>query len=481
MKSTMEYFREISAIPRASGHEEKIADFICSTAEKNGLFYRRDSHNNVFVRKPASQDKQNMPSVLLAAHTDMVCEKTSESGHDFSSDPLTLIEKNGFVSALATTLGADNGGGVAVMLRLMEDGEASHPQTEFLFTSSEETGMQGAENFDYSLVSSDYIINLDSEKSATACIGCAGGSRYKLRIPVERTRKAEKLYKINISGLAGGHSGVDITKNRKNALKILGTMLFEIHKNYPMQLAQLCGGGKDNVIPVSAYATFELLKNTDIRSVKELCASLFRSIQATLEDCDLKHFRVTLKSCNPENEEVRLLSFKSTYAVISALTLAPYGITEIIPGSDMPSASINPGVGNISDEDFEMVFLSRFGADFSDRCTENLISSTATLLGGTLNKESSYPGWPYRRGSALQSAFEKACLEVYGKTAVFESVHAGLECGIFSSRLTALGKSPDIISIGPDLYSIHTVNEKMNIDSLEKLYSAVCRTIECIN
>ena len=171
MKSTMEYFREISAIPRASGHEEKIADFICSTAEKNGLFYRRDSHNNVFVRKPASQDKQNMPSVLLAAHTDMVCEKTSESGHDFSSDPLTLVEKNGFVSALATTLGADNGGGVAVMLRLMEDGEASHQQTEFLFTSSEETGMQGAENFDYSLVSSDYIINLDSEKSATAKAG----------------------------------------------------------------------------------------------------------------------------------------------------------------------------------------------------------------------------------------------------------------------------------------------------------------------
>ena len=480
MKQTIDYFKDISVIPRASGSEEKIAGYICDLADKNRLYRYRDSADNVLVKKPATPGYENRPSVLLTAHTDMVCEKTPDSVHDFSGDAIKIIEKDGFLSADKTTLGADNGGGVAVMLRLMENNESPHPQLEFLFTSSEETGMQGAAAFDYSLIDSDFVINLDSENFSSVCIGCAGGSRYRLEIPVERTRNAEKLYQVEITGLSGGHSGTDISKNRKNALKISGELLSQINDKYPICLASLSAGGKDNVIPVYARATFEIFRNSDLSAVRELCSDFYRSISDSLEACDRKKFRIKFKKFPAEAENLRILSFKSTFAVISALLLAPFGVTEFIPGTAMPSASVNLGIAELGEKFYTGVFLSRYGSEFSDLCTGNRLASIASLLGGRLTKESSYPGWPYKRGSALQSAYEKAFSEISGNKPLFESVHAGLECGIFSSKLSALGKTPDIISVGPDLYAIHTVNEKMDISSLEKLYAVVCRTFEYI-
>ena len=237
-----DFFKKICSIPHGSGNEDAIASYIESVARENGLFCIRDALNNVFVRKGASSGLEALPSVLFAAHTDMVCEKLPSSDHDFENDPLTLIEKDGYVTTNGTTLGADDGAGVAAMLKLMTD-TAPMPETEYLFTSSEETGMDGAFGFDYSNVKSNLAVNLDNGAECSACIGCASGHRYSTKLPLDRTRKCGKAVQITVAGLAGGHSGGEIATPKRSAIKLLAHLLDGIYSSYPFHIVSLSGGG----------------------------------------------------------------------------------------------------------------------------------------------------------------------------------------------------------------------------------------------
>lgn len=476
--TALEFFKEISAIPRGSGNEENVAKYIENVAKAHGLYAIRDTHNNVFVRKAASKGFEEKPSVMFTAHTDMVCEKIPSSNHDFLNDPLTLIEKDGLLYADGTTLGADDGAGVAAMLSLMTEPDLIAPETEYLFTASEETGMFGAEGFDYSAVKSSYVINLDNGGECTACISCASGKHTVTKIPLDRTRKCGKAVNISVSGLAGGHSGGEINSGKQSAIKILAHLLDEIYTGYPFHIVDIKGGGKDNVISPSAEATVIFYGSGDEKNAKEIAKDYEKRTKTMLCQADSKKFRIKLSKLNAAENELLpdMLTLKSTSAVISALVLSPQGVLKMIPDTDMVLSSVNLGILYSEADTLNMCHLARASSKEATAITDQVLQRLAHCLGGTVETISEHPGWVYRRGSKLQDLYAAACTDVYGKEPSFSAVHAGLECGIMYDKLEALGKAPDIICIGCIMYDIHSPKERLEIASLGRLDS-VLKTI----
>ena len=465
-----EFFKEISKIPRGSGNEKAIADYLVAFADKRGLFCLRDDCNNVFIRRTASNGFEDRAPTLLQAHTDMVCEKELGSEHDFMTDEIKLVIKNGRVSASGTTLGGDDGAGVAVMLDILDDTSFEAGEIECLFTSSEETGMEGAFGFDYTVINSERMINLDSEEELNACIGCAGGMRCNAEIPIERTRTEGKLYRIEVSGLAGGHSGMEIDKGRQSAFELLAYTLDRLYSLYPLHIVDLVGGGRDNVIPPAATATVAFYSEDDIKKAEAFVKQYHEEIKATLSADDKRRFAMKMtkvKQCESAPES--MLTLKSSSNVISAIMLAPQGVSASTPDTHIVLASANLGTLSLKSDKLHMGFLIRSGNRTYSDMTAASIERMAHSLGGRSEIESSYPGWDFRTGGAMQNAYTEACEEVFGKKPIFTVIHAGLECGIISSRLRENGKDPDIISIGPDVTEIHTPKESMDIDSLSRM------------
>lgn len=471
----IDFFKEICKIPHGSGNEEAIAKYIEGIAKQNGLFCFRDTHNNVFVRKKAFAGFESKAPVLFAAHTDMVCEKLSSSNHNFSIDAIDVIEKNGRFYANGTTLGGDDGAGVAIMLALMTDNSLIAPTTEYLFTTAEETGMYGAIGFDYSTVSSDMIINLDTGWENGVCISCASGYRYDIKIPIERTRKCGKAVKIAVSGLAGGHSGVQIDNGFASAPKILGAILDRIYTDYPFHIINIICDGKANVIAPNAEATVVFYDADDEKRAKETVLQYEKEIRPALIKDDAKKFHLSYKKLNAEqNAELSdMLTLKSTSTIISALILAPQGVTARFPESREVQASVNLGIIVTDNDNVSLSFLARSSSSRSDRDMQLALSRLAHVLGAEITLNSFHGCWEYKRGTTLQNEYEKAYTEIFASKPDFFATHAGLECGTFYEKLDELGKSPDIISIGPNMYDIHTPNESLEIASVGRIHDTV--------
>lgn len=484
-----EFFKEISKIPRPSGREEKIADYLCGFAQSHGLFCLRDEYNNVFIRRNASVDRNGCEPVLFQAHTDMVCECIPGKLHNFENDGLELKIKDGRVYADGTTLGGDDGAGVAVMLDILSDETLNAGEIECLFTASEETGMEGVFGFDFSVVHSKRVINLDSEEEGCACIGCAGGQRINASVPLERIKieggEDARLFKLSITGLAGGHSGTDIHLGRESAVKMMGLLLDRLYKLYPFNIVSFNGGGRDNVIPFSAEAAVVFYDDADVKNAKNEVAAFRKEIAGILCDDDRRAFALDIKRVKlsevcgmPDSgENAGMLTLKSTSAVISAVLLSPQGVTSRVPGGDMVLASANLGSLELDAraDTLKLGYLIRSDSALRGEQTARTIERLAHVLGGSAETESSYPGWDFKRGTPLQGDYLSACEKVFGKSdeskikPEFTVIHAGLECGVISSRLRGLGREPDIISIGPDVTGIHTPDESMNIASLERM------------
>ncbi len=490
-----EFFKELSAIPRPSGHEDKIAAYLCDFAQKRDLYCLRDEYNNVFIRRPAAPGYENVSPVLLQAHTDMVCEAAPGVCHDFDNDKLKLCVKDGRVYAEGTTLGGDDGAGVAVMLDILADEALTAGELECLFTASEETGMEGIFGFDFSLLHSERVINLDSEEEGCACIGCAGGRRVNLSVPLERIKSESEArqYRISVSGLAGGHSGTDIHLGRESAVKIMGRLLDRLYALYPFNLVSLSGGGRDNVIPASAEAVVSFYDDADIKNAKSETAVFRKELTGMLCAEDRQGFCLDFKRAEGLSAETEMLTLKSTSAVISAVLLSPQGVTDRARAEgdgngeygDIILASVNLGclsIGNGPDarSSLKLGYLIRSDNELRGERTARVIYRLAHVLGGRAETESSYPGWDYVRGTPLQNAYARACGEVLGQSPRFTVIHAGLECGVIASRLRERGMSPDIISIGPDVTGIHTPGESMDIDSLSRMGEIVRRMLKGI-
>jgi aminoacyl-histidine dipeptidase len=463
------FFEEISAIPRGSGNEGGMADYLAAFAQKRGFYFIRDGANNVFISKNASSGREGEPAVLLQGHTDMVCAKTAESSHNFLTDPLELFIENGNIGARGTTLGGDNGIAVAVMLELL-DGDYSLPPLECLFTVSEETGMSGAFAFDCRNVTAHSLINLDSEAEGYATAGCAGGVRVKITLPYERVSASYKAFTIELSGLMGGHSGAEIDKYRGNAINIMGRLLAELYENEPFCLVTVSGGVKDNAIPAECKAT---VTSRDPAASTAFLLALEAKIKAELpaEDRGFK-----LRVSKPKKSD-DTLSFAETSRVISMLTLFPHGPQAF--SRDMPGlVETSSNLGVVSDSGSAIITESLLRSSVESRLDELLLyyRRLAKFIGVQTEEHSRYPGWKYNPKSKLREKF----VDCYNKTegrahdAHVSCTHAGLECGIFIGAIPGL----DAISIGPNLHDIHTPSERADLASCERFFSLILKMLQ---
>lgn len=458
-----ELFEEICKIPHGSDNEAQIAEYISDFAKERGLWVYKDEANNVLVRKSATKGRENEPMILLQGHTDMVCEKDGNVNHDFTSDALKLyVDSEGFLRAKGTTLGADDGVAVALMLAVLDGAIESHPALECLFTAGEEIGMIGAGKFDFSLINARKMINIDSETDGKAVVGCAGGVRSELSLPIKRTEKQGNGLRITVGGLCGGHSGEDINKGRANANRIMGRILTELSFRLDMGIISINGGSKDNAIPRECVADvcvpdfFEALLEVEALAKiisKELCT-------------DDKGFFCRVERC--ENSAV--LDLESEQKLMLAINNTPCGVMEMSNDVDgLVEWSANLGVVETCTEQAKLTFLTRSSIDERIDYSMHALDRLAKTLGGEVGHFGRYTGWSYAKQSPVRDAYMTAYKALFGKDAGAEIIHAGLECGLVRANIPDM----DIISIGPDIIALHSPGEKLNIASAERLWTLI--------
>lgn len=458
-----ELFEEICKIPHGSDNEAQIAEYISDFAKERGLWVYKDEANNVLVRKNSTKGRENEPMILLQGHTDMVCEKDGNVNHDFTSDALKLyVDGEGFLRAKGTTLGADDGVAVALMLAVLDGAIESHPALECLFTAGEEIGMIGAGKFDFSLINARKMINIDSETEGKAVVGCAGGVRSELSLPIKRTEKQGNGLRITVGGLCGGHSGEDINKGRANANRIMGRILTELSFRLDMGIISINGGSKDNAIPRECVADvcvpdfFEALLEVEALAKiisKELCT-------------DDKGFFCRVERC--ENSAV--LDLESEQKLMLAINNTPCGVMEMSNDVDgLVEWSANLGVVETCTEQAKLTFLTRSSIDERIDYSMHALDRLAKTLGGEVGHFGRYTGWSYAKQSPVRDAYMAAYKALFGKDAGAEIIHAGLECGLVRANIPDM----DIISIGPDIIALHSPGEKLNIASAERLWTLI--------
>ncbi len=459
----LRYFEEICKIPRGSGNERAISDYLAAFAKERGLYCVQDEAMNVFIRKEATPDCADRAPILLQGHMDMVCEKNADVKHDFTTDPIDIYIEKGWMKARGTTLGGDDGVAVAIMLALLDSDDLSHPTLECLITTEEETSMKGAASFDYSLVTARRVINLDSEDEGIATASCAGGVDLSFRYPTDRIDCPARPMRVEIKGLAGGHSGADIHLCRGNANRLMGRLLAAVYERHPFSLTSISGGNKRNAIP--REATAELF--TD--HADEVKAILFEEeakLKKELSSADAG-FCIRISKGTPAE---KMLTCKDTSAVINLLTLVPEGVIAMSPFVDnFVRTSSNIGIVTTTPEAVELLLMARSSCDSELDALTRTFKRFAKLTGAELTIGNRHPGWDFDPNSRLAADFLRVYKETFGEESkpVVNAIHAGLECGIIVS---AFDGHCDAISIGPTLKGIHTPDEALDLGSCKRLW-----------
>lgn len=463
-KAVFEYFEEISNIPRGSGNEKEISDYLLNFGKSLGLESIQDKALNVIIKKPGTKGYENAPTVIIQGHMDMVCEKNNSVEHDFEKDPLKLRIVDDYIYATDTTLGADNGIAVAYAMAILASNDIPHPPIEVLITTDEETGMSGAMAIDKENIDGKILINLDNEEEGYLLISCAGGVRSTGTINIEKQDIKDKaLIKINISGLKGGHSGMDIIKERGNSNKILGRVLKGLSREVKFNIISLNGGSKNNAIPREAEAIISTSINDEetvmnvIKNWNDIIASELRA-----QDPGVK-IEGSIASENLEKE----FTDESTSKVLDLLYLYPNGInSKSVDIDGLVESSTNLGVLTTNDTTVE--FDSAIRSSVPSLKEEIVLRSKTIveLLGGEFTTTSDYPAWQYNPDSQIREICQRVHKELYGKEAEIVAIHAGVECGLFNEKLGNL----DMISFGPNLYDVHTPDEHMSISSVKNCY-----------
>ncbi len=463
-QSVFYYFETISQIPRGSGNEKAISDYLVSFANERGLWVLQDNANNILIKKPASPGCEDLPAVALQGHLDMVCEKNADSSHDFMRDPISLIEQNGWIRADGTTLGADNGIAVAMMLALLAEDTARHPALECIFTVCEETGLDGAFAFDGSLLAAQYMINLDSEEEGVATVSCCGGVRTHMTKTVTYHGSDLNAVELFVHGLAGGHSGVDIAKNRANAIKLMAALLRFLQSHADVALADISGGNKDNAIPRECKAVV-----LTARSTEEITA-LVRRFQSELPALGADDAQFDIAVSAATNNRVMSCSDE----IIELLVNTPNGVQTMFEHApDMVESSCNLASVTMDGAQLRVIVSIRGAAKQKRDAVVNHLNETTRRYGFSLSVQGEYPGWDYERQSHLRDVMSESYLALYGKALRFEAIHAGLECGIFKSKCPQL----DIIAIGPNILDCHTPDERLNVASCGAVWQLLLATL----
>jgi dipeptidase D len=461
------YFAEISAIPRCSKNEADIARYLVQTADRLGLEARQDAAGNVLVRKPASPGRDAVPMVCLQGHMDMVCEKNKDTVHDFSSDPIELVRHGNFLMANGTTLGADNGIAVATCLAIMEDRSLEHGPLEFLFTVDEETGLTGANNLARGFLQSQTLLNLDSEEEGALYVGCSGGRDSTATWParLEQVPGGLVAWQLKVGGLKGGHSGLEIHQGRGNSLKVLVRAL-RLLEGLGARVASMEGGNKRNAIPREAEAVVFVPQEAegDARAAVE---GLQQAVAAEMATVD-PGVRVSLEPAATSPNQV--LDADLQRRVLLALAGLPHGVLKMSP--DIPGlveTSTNLAILATSDEAITVQTSQRSSVQSEIEEAAQMVRAVFELSGATVTGSDGYPGWKPNLASPILGVARRTYQELYGREPEVKAVHAGLECGIIGEKYPGM----DMVSLGPTLEGVHSPDEKIHIDTVDKFWEYV--------
>lgn len=462
------YFKEITRIPRCSGEEEKISNYLKSVGENLGFETIQDQQKNIIIRKPATLGYENSKGIIIQGHMDMVCEKEENIEHDFAKDPIELIVEDDFIKARGTTLGADNGIAIAMGLAILEDNLLKHPSLELLFTTSEETEMDGALGLKEDILKGSRLLNIDSEEEGILIVGSAGGELIEASLDVS-AKKVSGYEKIDIlvKGLIGGHSGMEIDKQRGNALKISSYILKELKEEFDIRLVNISGGTKDNAIPRQAEIVLGI-KEEDLEKLELKIKQIESNLKNELKEKNLKI--LIKKSTGIEST----LSEKDLENIIYLLDKLPTGVnTWLKDKKDTVESSSNLAIVK-SDKNKIKIYVSTrsSNAKILNEMREKITRDIEKV--GKTNISGNYPEWEYNPESKLRDKALELYKEMFKKEMEVSVIHAGLESGAFKKKY----KDLDIISFGPNIYDVHTPEEKLSISSTKRTYNYLVKLLE---
>lgn len=463
-KEVFRFFEEICAIPHGTYDTKRISDYCVKFAEERKLEVLQDEVNNVIIRKPGTAGYEESEPVILQGHLDMVCEKTPESAHDFATQGLDLYVEDGFVKARNTTLGGDDGIAVAMTLAILDSSDIAHPPIEAVFTVDEEIGMGGAMDIDLSTLKGTMLINIDSEDEGVLTVGCAGGFTMETKIPVERTGKTGTLAEIKVHGLTGGHSGIEIYKQRGNAHKMMARLLNVIYNTIEMDFIEINGGSKDNVIAMESVAEI-MINSADSAKVKAIASEMLSDWNEEFMG-DEPGLMVDVSVTEDVSADV--CTKNSTERVVRYLLLVPNGVqgySRKLEG--LVETSLNTGVLSTASDHVRARHNVRSSVESKKQEIREQLEVLASVTGGTGTVCDVYPAWMYKEHSKLRDIMVETYRELYKEEPEVTTIHAGLECGLF------LGKRADLdcVSFGPNLSDVHSFKEKLDIASTERSYT----------
>lgn len=469
--SVFSYFEQICAIPHGSRNTKKISDYLVGFAKTHGLRYVQDGLDNVIMFADGTCGLEDRAPVILQGHMDMVCEQDEDCTIDMEREGLQIDHDGQFVFAKGTTLGGDDGIALAYALALLADKEIPHPPLEVVFTVDEEIGMEGAAGVDLSGLKGRTLINIDSEEEGIFTVSCAGGARGTITLPVSRRAVYGPCVRLTVEGLQGGHSGVEIHKNRANANKVMGQFLSEIQKLMPLCLTKLSGGSKDNAIPRSCCVTLVAM-GSHIQRINDVAQRLQEQIREEYDEPEVKIYGDDVDAFGGN-----AISTADSAKVIALLCGAPNGIqawSEDIEG--LVQTSLNLGVAKLEKQELRLTFAVRSSVDREKRELLARLQELAAFYDGSYSEMGDYPAWEYRKDSHLRDTMVEVYQRMFGAAPKVVAIHAGLECGLLSDKLPGL----DCVSIGPDMHDIHTSRERLDIASVGRTWEFLKEVLKAL-
>lgn len=458
------FFEELCKIPHETFDIKRISDYCKAFAEERNLEVVQDKVDNIIIRKGGTSGYEDSEPVILQGHLDMVCEKVPGSAHDFKTDPLDLFVEDGLVGARGTSLGADNGIAVAMIMALLDSDDIPHPPIEAIFTADEETGMGGATNIDLSVLKGKKLINMDAEVEGILTTGCAGGIAFVAELPVGREERKGDLVTFEIRNLLGGHSGMEIHKQRGNAHKLMGRLLKRVSEITEFYLVSIEGGAKDNVIAMEDTAKI-LVPEGDGGKAAEIAAEM-KAVWDNELMGDEPNYAVSANVSAGVTENA--CDRAGTDRVLSYLLVVPNGVQGFSRKlENLVETSLNIGYVQTEETLVRAAHMIRSSVESQKQMVRIQVEELAKVLGAETKIISEYPAWQYDPDSQLRKVMEDIYTDMYGKAPVVFAIHAGLECGMF------LGKRPDLdcVSIGPNIRDVHSFDERLDIASTERTWN----------
>ncbi len=468
--NVMKYFEEICSMPHGSGNTKIISDYLVNFAREQGLSYIQDELNDVIIFVPGTCGMEDHAPVIIQGHMDMVCEKDADCPINMDTEGLDITHDGNYIFAKGTTLGGDDGIAVAFAMALAADKSIPHPPLELVITVDEETGMFGAAGIDLSMLKGRMLLNIDSEDEGIFTVSCAGGARATIHMPVKRKAVYGPAIRLVVDGLQGGHSGVEIHKNRANASKVMGEFMGRILEKMPLCMVSFAGGSKDNAIPRTCEVNAVAL-GLELESINAIAAELQAEIRANFAEPE-----ASVEAFNSDALGGNAISAEDTAKLVRLLREVPNAIqamSDKIPG--LVQTSLNLGVTKLADE-FSLTFSVRSSVNQEKQDLLAKLRSIAENYGGGYSQMGEYPAWEYKEDSVLRDTMVEVYTRMYSKTPEVVAIHAGLECGLLGEKLPGL----DAVSIGPEMHDIHTSRERLGIASVGRTWEFVKEVLKAL-